>query len=477
MNWSRLRQCHEDEWLLERLRHPVWQVALISASTLLLPARHRIAVAAGLMLSLVFPHRRIELLAFGSLVVLYQRLPAAVQSSGPLTTVAMGAILLLIAACYQAAIHYDDLPSFVRRNAILLLHAGLLGGVVSLWAIVRWHGGLGAGAGVAALAAPVPFLLWRLSYLILAGRRRAAQKSRFIDHLMYVLPLWGGTVTPYGKGYEYLTQHNADDTLALARSRVAGFKLLLLSVLWTKVGSLFALITSEGGLRLPARLGGGAIAIPSLENAIAASPGTFSFVERWMAVLVGLLVAVVTLAASGHAIIGVLRLFGFNVFRNTYKPLLATTILEFWNRYYYYFKELMVQFFFFPAFVRTATRRIEVRLALATLAAATFGNFYYHVVYDYRAFFGAGSEQALNALGGRFIYCAILGVAVAWSMLRERRNRGKRDAAARKPYWRTVRAIAGVWLFYGLLHIWNVGRHSLTVEERATFLLGLLGGA
>jgi hypothetical protein len=45
-------------------------------------------------------------------------------------------------------------------------------------------------------------------------------------------------------------------------------------------------------------------------------------------------------AAAEHMIIGTLRLFGFNVFRNTYKPLPPESILEFWNRYYYYFKEL-----------------------------------------------------------------------------------------------------------------------------------------
>ena len=44
-------------------------------------------------------------------------------------------------------------------------------------------------------------------------------------------------------------------------------------------------------------------------------------------------------------IVGYLRLCGFNVFRNTYKPLLAETMVEFWNRYYYYFKELLVNFF------------------------------------------------------------------------------------------------------------------------------------
>lgn len=476
MTWFRLRHWHEDEWLLERLQRPLWQLALMSASTLLLPAQHRMAVAVALMVSVALPRHRIELLATGSLVVLYQRLPSSVVSAGwTETAVAMAAVLLLIAICYQAAVHYEKRPVFVRRNAILLLHAGLFTGALALWLVLRWQGVPHAGARVVALAAPVPFLLWRLSYVVLAGRRQAARASRYIDHLMYVLPLWGGTVTPYGKGYEYLREHNAGDALALARSRLAGFKLLVLSILWSGVSHVLALVTSEAGMELPARLGGGVIAIPSLENAIA-SPGTFTLAERWMAVLLGLFVATVALAASGHAIIGVLRLFGFNVFRNTYKPLLATTILEFWNRYYYYFKELMVQFFFFPTFVRTASRRMEVRLALAALAAATFGNLYYHVAYDHVAFFSGASEHVLNAIGGRFIYCAVLGVGVAWSMLRERKSRARKTPAP-VPHLRMARAIAGVWLFYGLLHIWNVGRHTLTINERAVFFLGLFGSA
>jgi len=62
----------------------------------------------------------------------------------------------------------------------------------------------------------------------------------------------------------------------------------------------------------------------------------------WVGLYLELVWETLSLAAKGHVWIGVLRLFGFNVFRNTYKPLLAETVVDFWNRYYYYFKELMM---------------------------------------------------------------------------------------------------------------------------------------
>ena len=69
----------------------------------------------------------------------------------------------------------------------------------------------------------------------------------------------------------------------------------------------------------------------------------------WSALYAGLVWDVLKIAARGHEIVGALRLFGFNVFRNTYKPLLAPSLVEFWNRYYYYFKEML-------AWAKTQTR-------------------------------------------------------------------------------------------------------------------------
>ena len=95
--------------------------------------------------------------------------------------------------------------------------------------------------------------------------------------------LWQGLAT--------LSQCEAKTTEALARSQLAGIKLLLL------------------GARAP-------------------------WVQSWASIYGELFEQVLRLAVKGHLIIGMLRLYGFNAFRNTYKPLLAESIVEFWNRYF-----------------------------------------------------------------------------------------------------------------------------------------------
>ena len=38
-----------------------------------------------------------------------------------------------------------------------------------------------------------------------------------------------------------------------------------------------------------------------------------------------------------------------------------------------------------------------------------------------------------------------------------------------------LRAIAGVWVFFGLLHIWVVGGPNLSLAQRGAFFLSLFG--
>jgi hypothetical protein len=475
--WRRLVNWHEDDWLAARLSEPAGQVLLLAAAALLLPSRDRVAIVVAVALTMVFPARRIEVLAVGSLWILYQRLPDAVRAAGPLAVaIGAGAALVLLAACLAAARRFDTLPPVARRHPIALLHGLLLGALaISTVLAVRGSGGVLIGAAFTTLAALIPFLLWRASYLMLSGRRGTAAPSRTADHLFYWFPLWGGTATPYGKGFDHLRQHAAGEPLALARSRAAGLKLLLLALVWSWVASGFDVLGSRSGFTLPSWLGGFTVMVPPLGAAIATGPDAFGFATRWLIILLDLFRSVVALAASGHLIVGVLRLCGFNVFRNTYKPLLAPTILEFWNRYYYYFKELMVEFFFYPTFLSLSKQRAVIRIVLSVLAAATLGNLYYHLISDHLAFARAGLDDGLQHVAGRAIYSVILGTGVAVSMLRERRARGGDAVDRRWATLRTVRAVLGVWLFYGLLHIWNVGRHFLDLEQRTIFLLSLFG--
>src|SRR5687768_4838191 len=473
MTGSRLLNWHEDEWLVSRLEEPIGKALLLAVAALLVPDPGRIPIVTALALMMLVPARRVEILAIGALWVLYERIPAAVVAAGPGAVVlGMVSVLGLLAVCFILARRFTFLPALVRRFPILALHVALLSLLgACIFAAGRGYGGAIWGAGAVTLAALIPFLLWRASYLMHSGRRGSAARTNFRDHLMYALPLWGGTPTPYGKGYDYLREHRIDEARALAQCQASGIKLLLLALVWRWAARGLALSGSDTGLVLPAL--GWTLAVPDLATAIA-GPAGLSLGTRWLATIVELFHEVLAMAARGHLIIGVLRLFGFSVFRNTYKPLLSRSLVEFWNRYYYYFKELMVEFFFFPTFVALSKHRVQLRLVAAVLAAATLGNFYYHVVLDHRILLAADWYAGVQALAGRWIYSVALGIGVAASMLRERRRRGVTPAAAGwRSRTRTIRAILGVWVFFSLLQIWNVDRHALTVRQRAAFLAGL----
>lgn len=472
----RLAHWHEDPWLLRHLATPGGQVLLLLLTALLLPEAQRLPVTLALALSMLAPAQRVQILAAASAWVLYQWLPKPVRLGGPAALLTGGAVALaLFFTCLAAARRLPALPAPVRRFPIASLHVVLLGLLAaSSYAAGRTGNGLLAAA-LASLAALIPLVIWRSSYLMLSGRRGTLAGTPVSIHLAYWLPLWGGSSTPYGKGYDYLRQHEARDAAALARSRAAGLKLLLLALAWTLLYRRLELPGGSGGLNLPGVLGGWSLALPDLATVITEGPSRHGLATRWTAVALHFLRNVLELAAAGHLIVGVLRLFGFNVFRNTYKPLLATSIVEFWNRYYYYFKELLVEFFFYPTFLALTRWPAAARITLSVLAAATVGNLYFHILRDHREVLAGGSHQALLWLGNRSLYCLMLGLGVALSMLRQRRARGRPGSGAAAAGWAAWRAIPGVWLFYMLLQVWSVAPGTLGVGPRLAYLASLLG--
>jgi D-alanyl-lipoteichoic acid acyltransferase DltB (MBOAT superfamily) len=171
-------------------------------------------------------------------------------------------------------------------------------------------------------------------------------------------------------------------------------------------------------------------------------------------------------------IVGVLRLLGFNVFRNTYKPLLAESVVDFWNRYYYYFKELLAEFFFYPIYTRFAVRP-WLRTFLAIFAAAFVGNLYYHLLQLDAPLLAGNLAELWTSLESRTVYCFLLAAGIFVSMIREQRRRGTPHAASSTAR-RTLR-IVGVWTFFALIHVWAHPGTEPTLAERTAFFLSLFG--
>lgn len=425
------------------------------------------------------PARRRGLLAYAALLIgcvstiesMAKHLPLQFPIGTAGAIVVFFLHLAFVAMVYWAATRFSHLPAVVRRHPQWSLHGVYWMLLALLWltpaSSAMWRPAL------LGLAIMLPMLLWRLGYLVLGGQHGRLAGTGWRDHAFYLWPAYGGSQTPYGKGLTYLSQHEARTTEGLARSQLAGARLLLLALLWRLVLTAFEGLVYGSGNGLTRAVGGLTVGLPELRDLLAQGAHAPRAVA-WASVYAELFADVLRLSVKGHLIIGFLRLYGFNVFRNTYKPLLAETVVEFWSRYFYYFKELLVTFFFMPTFTglgRRLHRWPAFRLLLAVFAAAFIGNAYYHVIKESAALAQGQLPEVLVAQGARMFYCFLLAAGIGVSMLREQKRRGVDAQRGRMP--RPFR-IFGVWTFFGLISIWNI-RAGAGFADRTDFFLMLWG--
>lgn len=344
------------------------------------------------------------------------------------------------------------------RHALIVLHAlalAVLAGLVAARGRFLLSGMTAAG-----LCALVPELLWRSSYWI-KWRRRQPGRVPIWQNLFTAVPFLGAGGVPFGKGPAFFAKHETPDGKALAASQLEGCKLLALALAWRAADAVLQL--ALWGVRtnwLGAWRPFAKAPLPSMELLVRI-PASFALWQRWGGLYGELFHAIIMLAFYGHTIVGVFCLMGFRIPRNTQAPLLATTIVDFWGRYYFYFKELLMDFFFFPAFVRTPAAPVLWRTMLATWAAAFLGNFYYHVGL-YAPVLASGDARGYRSLVlARLIYCALLASGLCLSFARALK---KPQAAAGKA--RRTGQVIVVATFFALLHVWNYGGAPIPLERR-----------
>jgi hypothetical protein len=322
---------------------------------------------------------------------------------------------------------------------------------------------------VAATAMAFSSYLWFFAFWIVENVQR--DKARPVLRTFAWRPFWGFTSVPFGKGAAYLEKMEAKDDEQLAVSQLKGLKLLAYAVVWTALLiSLKWLLLgpTESLTKIPyyaphAR-------VPTYPMALDAmiQGHSYPWHMRWAALAGHFWLWVIGFVIFGHKVVAVARLAGFNIFRNTYYPFGATSVADFYNRIYYYFKELLVAFFFYPTYLRYFKKHPKVRLFAATLMAAGWGNFLFHFLREQERMLRFGVWDTLVYYRSYAVYALVLGVAIAVSQMRVLNRKGKEPTGV----WRWA-AIASMLMFYCLINVIREPNEQHGLAEYGRFFVSL----
>lgn len=300
--------------------------------------------------------------------------------------------------------------------------------------------------------------MWVFAYAALDQRSREPGPLQF--QMGIFQPFWGSSVTPFGKGAAFLRTHQAKTAADLAITQLKGLKLLVWAMFLMLVRYVLGELL-EGQLGIPK---------PELVYAAFMNGEPYPISTGWASMIWATFGGALSLAIWGHKIIAVARLAGFRLPRNTWRPLEARTLAEFWNRYYYYFKELLVEFFLFPTFLKAFRKHIRLRVFFATFMAAGVGNALYHFIRDINTVAIVGLAKAAENYTSHLFYCAVLAIGIGISQARMRAGR-KLSPTLVGTLW----SMLCVWAFFVVLRVFGDGTTILSFQDRFSFLANLFG--
>jgi hypothetical protein len=297
--------------------------------------------------------------------------------------------------------------------------------------------------------------VWFIAYAV---TDKSSQLSRDLGlEVATFRPLWGTTNTPFPKGAAYLRRIEAKTPEQLAVVQLKGLKLLVWALLLVAARAWWFGFFHHY------------LHIPVAENALAMSVrGTpVPWAMRWAAQILAFFEIILGFSIMGHTFIGCCRMAGFNALRNTYRPLSSTTLIDFFNRFYYYFKELLVDLFYYPTFLRYFKKHRRLRTVFATFAAVVFGNAFYHITRDWRFFQERGFWGGLASYQVEFVYCIVLAAGLSISQLRKRGPRHHGFLRGR------LLPFCGVALFYVLISVFETDTRAFTLPQTLRYFASL----
>ena len=169
-----------------------------------------------------------------------------------------------------------------------------------------------------------------------------------------------------------------------------------------------------------------------------------------------------------HVIVGLLKLFGFNLPETHHLYYLSTSFNDFWRRINIYWKDFMMKLFFYPAFFRLRKRGETMALVVAT----GFVFFMTWVLHAYQWFWIRGSYLFTAT---DILFWTVLAGLVMVNTVYESKHGGERLAGARA--W-TPRRMVGIVLQTGatfavICVLWSLWSSASLTEWTGVWSVGL----
>jgi len=281
-----------------------------------------------------------------------------------------------------------------------------------------------------------------------------------------VLPNWGWAVT-IPQGYAYVNARFLSEDknrIVLGGLQLLGIALFYL-VAWNWMIRLLIDVLTRYGVEVYEA----SIRVMAYQFSLGHEISTASVL---LTTLLELAAYVLVFAGVVHFKVGIWRICGYHIEPHFNKPWLATNLMSFWTRFAYHYREFLVRVFYYPVFFHFRKLHPDLRIALASMAAAGLGNLAAHLV---GASLTKGME--LESIGVVFFtwpYFFLLGLGIAISLIfiRHRRNRRRAWALDR---WFAVDLLAAYATiqYFALIHIFARPSPANSLED--LFMLFMLG--
>jgi hypothetical protein len=283
-------------------------------------------------------------------------------------------------------------------------------------------------------------------------------------------------VAPF-KGESYLRSVQVTTSAEIDRVRLKALRLIVWAVVLQFIFLVFRnLVFQRQGPAYFSILEPYCLNLPTMAAALGSikKGETFHPFIAWTIVFAEFFSNLFRYTVFGHIMVSLARMAGFNIFRNTYRPFEAKSFNEFFSRYNYYYKELLLHLFYFPVFFGFFRNHKRLRVVFAVVASVGIGNFLIILVGDIHYFKNFGTAYIFARFLPYAFYCLVLSVVLSFSTLYQIEKGRKPISGSSSMKWTRPLMMILIVTFFAVLRIFDEPFNG-PIQNNFEMLLNLFG--